>query len=149
MRLGVSERVTFLGQVARHDVEALYGSHDAFCFPSFREPAGGVLYEAMRYGLPVITAARGGPNWIIDDHSGIRIPVTDPVQFPADIASGVRLLANSAALRHRLGQGARAKVSQEGLWPNKAARMVALYEEMRTRANGASAYTKGYSNQPS
>jgi len=143
VRLGVSERVTFLSQVARHDVEALYESHDAFCFPSFREPAGGVLYEAMRHGLPVITAARGGPNWIIDDRSGIRVPVTDPVRFPTDIASAVRRLASDDALRHRLGQGARTKVSQEGLWRNKAARMVDLYEETRKFANGPRAYTDG------
>ena len=142
-RLGVSERVTFLGQVARDEVEVLYDSHDAFCFPSFREPAGGVLYEAMRHGLPVITAARGGPNWIIDDRSGIRIPVTDPVRFPADIASAVRRLASNDELRHRLGQGARTKVSQEGLWRNKAARMVDLYEETRKFANGPRAYTDG------
>jgi glycosyltransferase involved in cell wall biosynthesis len=135
VRLGVSERVTFLGQVPRHDVEALYNSHDAFCFPSFREPAGGVIYEAMRHGLPVITAARGGPNWIIDDRSGIRIPVTDPIRFPVDIASAVRQLASNDALRHRLGQGARAKVWQEGLWGNKAACMVALYEETQKQAN--------------
>ncbi len=129
MRLGVSERVTFLGQVPRHGVEALYESHDAFCFPSFREPAGGVIYEAMRHGLPVITAARGGPNWIIDDRSGIRIPVTDPIRFPVDIANAVRQLASNKALRNRLGQGARSKVSREGLWRKKAASMISLYEE--------------------
>ncbi len=142
-RLGVSERVTFLGQVARDEVEVLYDSHDAFCFPSFREPAGGVLYEAMRHGLPVITAARGGPNWIIDDRSGIRISVTDPLRFPADIASAVRRLTRDVALRQSLGQGARARVSQQGLWRNKAARMVALYEETRMHANRPVACTKG------
>ena len=142
-RLGVSERITFLGQVARHEVEALYASHDAFCFPTFREPAGGVLYEAMRHGLPVITAARGGPDWIIDDRSGMRIPVTDPVRFPADIATAVRQLAGNKALHNRLGQAARAKVSQEGLWPNKAMRMVALYEEIQEYADRARFDTKG------
>ena len=50
---------------ARAEVEALYESHDLFCFPSFREPAGGVLYEAMRHGLPVITTDRGGPRGTI------------------------------------------------------------------------------------
>ena len=148
-RLGVSERITFLGQVARHEVEALYASHDAFCFPSFREPAGGVLYEAMRHGLPVITAARGGPDWIIDDRSGMRIPVTDPVRFPADIATAVRQLAGNKALHNRLGQAARAKVSQEGLWPNKAMRMVALYEEIQEYADRARFDTKGESSLPS
>ena len=31
-RLGVSDRVTFLGKIPRERVEALYATHDAFCF---------------------------------------------------------------------------------------------------------------------
>lgn len=128
-RLGISDRVTFLGRVAREEVEQLYASHDVFCFPSFREPAGGVLYEAMRHGLPVVTANRGGPAWIIDDQSGIRISVTDPETFAGDIASALQELAKNPALRVRLGEGARAKVRKEGVWQAKAARLVALYRD--------------------
>jgi glycosyltransferase involved in cell wall biosynthesis len=127
-RLGVADRITFLGRRPRADIEALYASHDVFVFPSFREPAGGVLYEAMRHGLPVITAARGGPDHIVDDRSGIRLPVTTPTAFAASIADTIRTLAADPARVARLGAGARAKVADEGLWPAKAERMVALYE---------------------
>ncbi|MBF9046428.1 glycosyltransferase [Rhodobacterales bacterium LSUCC0031] len=126
-RLGVSQRVQFLGRIPRAEVEALYQSHDLFCFPSFREPAGGVLYEAMRHGLPVVTANRGGPGWIVDDASGVRLAVTDPDTYARDIAQALRRLAGDAALRARMGQAARAKVLAEGLWSAKADRMVALY----------------------
>ncbi|MFK7871006.1 MAG: glycosyltransferase family 4 protein [Roseobacter sp.] len=129
-RLGVGDRVTFLGRISRDAVEALYASHDAFCFPSFREPAGGVLYEAMRHGLPVITADRGGPAWIIDPSSGIKVPVTHPDDFAKTIASAIRDLACAPDLRSRLGKGARAKVAREGLWPAKAASLVALYRDI-------------------
>ncbi|MFK7764544.1 MAG: glycosyltransferase family 4 protein [Roseobacter sp.] len=129
-RLGVSDRVTFLGKISRDSVELLYASHDAFCFPSFREPAGGVLYEAMRHGLPVITADRGGPAWIIDHASGIKIPVTEPDAFAQDIAQALRQLAEGPDLRKYLGQGARAKVAYEGRWPAKAARLVDLYKDI-------------------
>lgn len=129
--LGVADRVTFLGRQPRETIETLYATHDAFLFPSFREPAGGVLYEAMRHGLPVITAARGGPDHIIDDTSGIRIPVTDPVRFANDIAQAVRGLASDPARLAILGQGAQAKVAREGLWSAKADRMVALYQSIR------------------
>ncbi len=100
------------------------------CFPSFREPAGGVLYEAMRHGLPVITAARGGPDFIIDDSCGLRVPVTTPTRFASDIAAAIRHLAQAPELVTRLGQGARGKVGAEGLWSAKAARMVTLYESI-------------------
>lgn len=134
-RLGVADRVTFLGRIPRSEVEALYASHDVFCFPSFREPAGGVLYEAMRHGLPVVTADRGGPAYIVDDTSGIRLPVTDPVTFPRDIAAALRGLAQDPGLVTRLGAGARGAVLREGLWSSKARAMTDLYKEIAPRRN--------------
>jgi glycosyltransferase involved in cell wall biosynthesis len=128
--LGVGTRVTFHGRLPREGVEALYASHDVFVFPSFREPAGGVLYEAMRHGLPVITAARGGPDYIVDKTCGLRLPVTTPAEFALAIAAAVRRLDDDPALRARMGRAARDKVVAEGLWPAKAARMVALYERI-------------------
>ncbi|MCT4609181.1 MAG: glycosyltransferase family 4 protein [Pelagimonas sp.] len=129
-RLGVADRVQFLGRIPREEVEQLYATHDAFCFPSFREPAGGVLYEAMRHGLPVITADRGGPGWIIDEGCGIRIPVTAPKEFATDIASAMRQLAVSPSIRGRLGAQAKSKVFHEGQWATKAARLVRLYKDV-------------------
>ncbi len=128
--LGVAHRVTFHGRIPRDHVEALYASQDVFVFPSFREPAGGVLYEAMRHGLPVITAARGGPDFIVDDSCGLRLPVTTPDAFALAIAGAVRRLDEDPALRTRLGRSARDKVAAEGLWPAKAARLIALYEQL-------------------
>ena len=129
-RLGVASRVQFLGKVPRQEVETLYRSHDVFCFPSFREPAGGVLYEAMRHGLPMIAADRGGPGWIIDESCGLRIPVTQPQQFASEIATAARQLALSPTLRDRLGAGARNKVLSEGLWEAKASGLIDLYQEI-------------------
>lgn len=128
--LGLSDRITFLDRQPRDRIEDLYRSHDVFVFPSFREPAGGVLYEAMRHGLPVITAARGGPDFIIDDSCGLRIPVTTPERFASDIAAAIRVLAGAPDRIAQLGAAARDKVATQGLWPAKAARMVALYESI-------------------
>lgn len=127
-RLDVADRIAFLGRRPREEIEQLYASHDLFVFPSFREPAGGVLYEAMRHGMPVITAARGGPAHIVDDQSGIRLEVTTPDAFATAIADRIRLLALDPDRVTALGQGARAKVLSEGLWSAKAARMVCLYQ---------------------
>jgi glycosyltransferase involved in cell wall biosynthesis len=128
-RLGVADRVRFLGRIPRDEVEVLYRESDVFLFPSFREPAGGVLYEAMRWGLPVITANRGGPMSIVDADSGIKIEVTDPDRFARDIAGAVRRLSQDVDLRHRLGDGARRKIAREGLWKDKAAALLVLYEQ--------------------
>ena len=37
---------------------------DLFVFPSFREPSGRVISEALTWGLPVITTNRGRPGAI-------------------------------------------------------------------------------------
>ena len=70
--LGVLDRIQFHGQLPRQQVESLYQNSDVFVFPSFREPSGNVVFEAMRYGLPVITTDRGGPSFVVDDRSGIK-----------------------------------------------------------------------------
>ncbi len=141
-QLGVADRVSFLGQQPRARIEDLYRAHDLFLFPSFREPTGGVLYEAMRNALPIVTAARGGPDFIVDDTCGFRIPVTTPDQFAKDIATQIRHCAGAPELMDRLGRQARAKVAAEGLWPVKAARLVSLYQEILHQSSERP-YTKG------
>ncbi len=83
-RLGVADRVRFLGRIPRAQVEELYREADLFLFPSFREPAGNVLYEAQRWGLPCIAADRGGPAFIVDDEDVMHVPVTDPETYPQE-----------------------------------------------------------------
>lgn len=143
VELGLADRIRFLGRVPRAEVEALYRSHDVFFFPSFREPAGGVLYEAMRHGLPVITAARGGPDFIIDDSCGLRVPVTTPKRFAADLAGAVRALAEDPARLAALGAAGRAKVAAEGTWTAKARRMAALYAGVTDMSQSAPTYPQG------
>mgnify|MGYP001601186300 CR=1 FL=1 len=84
----------------------------------------------MRHGLPVITADLGGPASIVDNASGIRIPVTEPGRFAQDIAASLRQLAENPALRKQFGDGARAKIEQEGLWSAKASKIIDLYKEI-------------------
>jgi glycosyltransferase involved in cell wall biosynthesis len=141
--LGLSDRVTFLGRQPRDAIEKLYRSHDAFVFPSFREPAGGVLYEAMRHGLPVITAARGGPDFIVDDTCGLRLPVTTPDRFATAIAGAIRSLNADPARLAALGSGARAKVLAEGLWGAKTDRLVTVYAEVKSPSIRRAAYPQG------
>ena len=129
-RLGIEDRVTFHGLLPRDAVETLYSRADVFVFPSFREPAGNVLYEAMRWGLPVVAARRGGPEWIVDDTCGLRIEVTDPDRYARDIADAIEQLARDPDRRARLGAAARARIRSEGLWPHKAERLMAFYREV-------------------
>lgn len=128
--LGVADRIDFKGRIPRDDVEHLYATHHVFAFPTFREPMGGVFFEAMRWGLPVVTADYGGPQAIVDEASGIRVPVTDPVRFPKDIAAVIRELAGDPVRLAALAEGSRNRMATLGDWGQKARDTVALYREV-------------------
>ncbi|NOE35826.1 glycosyltransferase family 4 protein [Ruegeria sp. HKCCD7318] len=131
-KLGVEEYVTFLGKIPKSDVEKLYQEADIFVFPSFREPAGGVLYEAMRWGLPVITADYGGPAYIVSSQCGIKIPPTTSEVLSDGIASAVRELYANPRRRHEMGKASHKYLREWGLWSKKAARMVENYRDIST-----------------
>lgn len=132
--LGVADRISFLGRVPRQQVEDLYASHHVFAFPSFREPMGGVFFEAMRWGLPVVTADYGGPQAIVDAASGVRVAVTDPVRFAADLATTIRRLAADPVRLTALSAGASKRMRDLGDWDAKAGDTISLYRQiMRPR----------------
>jgi len=129
-KLGVGARVRFHGQIPRCEVEALYGAADLFVFPSFREPSGTVVFEALRWGLPVIAADRGGPGHVVDDSCGVRVPAESPRQLASDLAAAIRGFAVEPQRLEGLRTGASRRVEALGLWPRKAAQMVSFYHDL-------------------
>lgn len=133
--LGVAHLVTFHGQISREDVDRLYEKADVFAFPSFREPSGSVIYEALSHGVPTIVADRGGPGYVVDDSCGFRVAVTEPETFSLQIANAVRTLASMPELRRRLSEGAIRKMEQLALWPSKIEALLALYQSLENKSN--------------
>jgi len=128
--LGIADRVRFVGLIPRAEVETLYAEADIFVFPSYREPAGNVVYEAMRWGLPVIAADCGGPASMVDERTGIQVAVTKPGLYADDIAAAIRALAGDPARRRAMGAAARTKLEREAFWPAKAKILAGLYAEV-------------------
>ena len=128
--LGLSGRVRFHGWVPREHVSAFYKSADIFVFPSYREPGGNVVFEAMGYGLPLIVSDIGGPGAAVDEKSGIRLHPESPGQYARGIADAIRRLVSDRALRQSLGEGARRRVSEIGLWDSKIGRLEEICEEI-------------------
>lgn len=63
-RLGIADRVTFLGR--RDDIPALLGAADVSILPSFKEGFSNAVLEAMATGLPVVASDVGGNAEIIE-----------------------------------------------------------------------------------
>jgi glycosyltransferase involved in cell wall biosynthesis len=103
-RLGIGDRVQFLGQ--RQDVARLLEGADVFCQPNLEaEPFGMVFVEALRAGLPVVSAASGGALEIVDDSCGLLVTPRDAVQ----LAEALACLVESPEMRERLGRAGRAR----------------------------------------
>ena len=110
--------------------DELYRQADAFIFPSFREPTGIVLFEAMAAGLPLVVADYGGPSGIADDETGFRVAPTSPSEFAEGLARAVRKLALDPSLRASMSQAAVRRSAQLGSWEAKFARVAQLYNDI-------------------
>jgi glycosyltransferase involved in cell wall biosynthesis len=128
--LALRERVRFHGMRSRAQVADYYRDADIFVFPSYREPGGNVVYEAMSFSLPVVVCDRGGPGTVVDDSSGIRIHPESPDQYARAIADAVRRLVEDPILRRTLGVGAYKRVGDISLWERKVDTMSALYADI-------------------
>jgi len=97
---GLSNRVTFLGQVDDDELLRQLSRCRAVCFPAQHEDYGLVTVEAFASGKPVVTCTdSGGPAELVRDHANGF--VTEPVA--AEIASKLALLSDDRALAERLG----------------------------------------------
>lgn len=82
--LGVSAQVSFLGE--REDVPAIMAAADLLLMPSWQEPFGRSLIEAMAVGTPVVATDVGGTGEIVTDGvDGMLLPPDDPERWTATV----------------------------------------------------------------
>ena len=124
---GLSASVRFHGRRTRAEVEQFYEQSDVFAFPSFREPGGNVVFEAMGHWLPLIVCDRGGPSAAVNADCAVILPVVSPEQLARDLADAIRRLAFDPDLRSRMGVAARARLQEVGLWGPKMDRIDEIY----------------------
>jgi len=106
-KLGIGENVIFTGQ--RSDIAALYGGLRRLLAPSFEEPFGPRVREAMAMKRPVVALTNGGtPEVVEHGKCGLLSP---PGDIDALAANLLRLLDNPA-LRTQFGEYGRSRVEQ-------------------------------------
>jgi len=88
-RLGVQDRVKFLGSVPHDHLRQTYEAADALVLASSREGWPNVLLESMACGTPVIASAIwGNPEVVSKPEAGILIKT----RTPGGVAEGVKTL---------------------------------------------------------
>lgn len=90
-RLGVSDRVFFLGYLRRDEVYREMMSADVFCLPSISETFGVVLIEAMALGCPVVSTPCGGPEEIVSERSGFVANSNSACELADKICRALRM----------------------------------------------------------
>jgi glycosyltransferase involved in cell wall biosynthesis len=123
-RLGLGERVRFLGEVPHEQVPEVLQGLDIFAMPSTYEGFGVAALEAEAMELPVVASrVHGIPDVVQDGETGLLVPARDRQALAAALD---RLLADRD-LRRRLGRAGRAFVAEHYSWEENTAQMEALY----------------------
>jgi glycosyltransferase involved in cell wall biosynthesis len=126
---GLTDRVTFLGQVAETDLVAAYYAADLFVLPSTNraETWGAVQIEAMACGLPIVCTELGtGTSYVNQDGvTGIVVPPRDPDALAGAVC---RLLADKA-LRRQMGEAGQKRVRREFSLEAMLNQVMAFYAE--------------------
>lgn len=118
-KLGLADRVRFLGGVTDEDLPGLYNLASVYVGASRRSERLGVegfgisLVEASACGLPVVAGDSGGiPDAVRDGETGFLVPPEEPAAFADAIC---RVLADPAAAK-RMGQNGRRAVETYFNW---------------------------------
>lgn len=94
---GLSDHVHFHGPADRTQLPDWYSAADALLLPSWIEPFGRVMLEAMACGTPVLATTTGGPiDHIVDGENGFLFPPRDPSALAAIIQT---VVANPSQLK--------------------------------------------------
>lgn len=122
-KLGLRERVRFLGQLDHGDALAECARAHVCVMPSVEEPFGVAYVEAMARWLPAIgCGGEGGPEDIVAAGDGMVLVARD------DVAALAAAIKRCLAERERLGEAARATVERAFTWERCGAATLAAYE---------------------
>jgi glycosyltransferase involved in cell wall biosynthesis len=124
-RLGVRDRVKFLGFVPHENLPDYYAAADALVLASSREGWPNVLLEAMACGTPVVASAVwGNPEVVSDRAAGVLMQS----RTPQDLADAVNLLFQNLPAR-----AATRAFAEAHSWEATSAGQMRLFEQILAR----------------
>jgi glycosyltransferase involved in cell wall biosynthesis len=75
--LEIQNSVQFCGWLSHHDAMRRLRSADVLLFPSIRDFGGGVVFEALAYGVMPVVADFGGPGDTVHPEIGCKVSLTN------------------------------------------------------------------------
>jgi L-malate glycosyltransferase len=125
---GLQDRVSWLGE--REDVPELVRALDVLLLPSWEEPFGRALIEAMALEVPVIATDVGGPpEIVVDGCEGFLLAPREPRAW----ARAIRRIAEDPECGLEMGRAGRRRVEREFTVERHVAAMCGVYEHATAR----------------
>lgn len=128
-RLGIADRVEWLGWLSHKHSLRQYERADVFVFSSLRDNSGTVVLEALANGLPVVCLDHQGARDIVTDRCGVKVAVTSRRRVVDDLRDAVTRLARDPALREAMGRAARQRAG-DYLWSRLGEQMTDVYRRV-------------------
>ena len=132
-RLGVGDRIRFLGNLPRHETLLRLAEANVLVHPSLHDSGGWVCLEAMAARRPVLCLDLGGPSVQIGDRAGIKVSAYEPKQSVKELAEAMQKLAVDQTLQHRLGEAGRLRIQRQFSCEAKGQQIAQLYEQIVNR----------------
>jgi len=129
-RVGVTDRVRFLGDVGDAELPIYFNACDIFVFPSIspNEAFGLVQVEAMACGKPIVACnLRSGVPYVCSD--GLNGLIVPPSDSPA-LAAALNRLVSSPNLRRQMGEAGRNRSETEFSSPVMVQRYYSLFSDL-------------------
>lgn len=127
--LGCAEHVEFLGQQERKDAPELYRNCSVYCLPSFGEPYGTTVVEAMSCGKALVVTDCGALPHLVHEHGGLRVPAGDAEA----LSRALIWLLQHPNERADKGRYNRQFVQNTMPWDKVAQQLEVVYEETLSR----------------
>jgi len=134
-RLGLAERIEWMGIVPPAEVARLTRTCDILCLPSYMEGRPNVVNEAMASGVPVIVTRIGGvPDMVKEGETALLFT-------PGDIEGlrqCLRPLVNDANLRSTMGRAGHEFLMRSGVsWDSTAEEFDLLFASLMKKPTDA------------
>ncbi|WP_197529158.1 glycosyltransferase family 4 protein [Aeoliella mucimassa] len=128
-RLGVADRIQWIGWPEYADTLPHYEWADAFVFTSLRDTSGTGLLESLAAGTPIVGLDHQGAADIMTSDCAEPIRVDTPRQVSSDIAQAISRLADDPDRWQQMSEAAKLRSSQFR-WEELADEMEYTYQQI-------------------
>lgn len=133
-RLGIADRIEWLGWPEYRETLPHYRWADAFAFTSMRDTSGTGLLEALAAGTPIVGVNHQGAADIMTTDCAVPVPVGRPRDTITGFATALTQLAREPVTWKRLSDGCRLAATRHG-WELQADKLHAWYAQaMQSKA---------------